>query len=134
VELKRLNAKALMLARCTRGFLHRQAARAARRQLNLARQRKAFAGCATVLQKRYRAFHSRRYTHDYYARKAYLAVLLHKGEAVRKALAEQMQAEAEQRRSQAEEQVRRGFVLIWSRRVGDGSPQTLGREWQQPQG
>eukprot|EP00962_Isochrysis_galbana_P022903 scaffold6866_cov118-Isochrysis_galbana.AAC.1 len=108
VGLKRLNAHALIIERCTRGFLDRQAARAARRQLNLARQRKVFAGFATVLQKRYRAFHSRKYKHDYYARKVYLAVVLHKGEAIRKALAEQLQAEAEQRRSQADEQVRHG--------------------------
>jgi hypothetical protein len=108
MRLKRLNAQALMIERCVRGFLDRQAARAARRHLNLARQRKVFAGFATVLQKRYRAFHSRKYMHDYYARKAYLAAVVHKGEAVRKALAEQMQAEAELRRSQADEQVRRG--------------------------
>lgn len=39
VELSRLNVKALLLQRCSRGFLHRQIARAERRRRNLARQR-----------------------------------------------------------------------------------------------
>ena len=92
-----------MIERCTRGFLHRQAAREVMRQRDLERQRKVFSAIVTVVQKRYRGFYSRKYRHDYYARKAYLAAVMHKGEAVRKAVAEQQLQETEQRKAEADE-------------------------------
>ena len=63
---------------------------------------------ATVIQKSFRAFYSRRYKHSYYERKAYLASVTLKDEKIRElseAVAESQYQEREQlRRTQAEEE------------------------------
>ena len=67
---------------------------------------------ATLIQKSYRAFHSRRYVHDFYARQAYIARLKVKSEKMRKDLdthrAEQLHAQA----LKAEEAARKEFTTV----------------------
>merc|ERR1712087_484378 len=76
----------LLLQRAVRGYLGRQKAREVRLKRDLARQRAVFDALAAVIQKRYRAFHSRKYKHNFYARKAYVAAVVHKSESIRKTL------------------------------------------------
>ena len=105
-QLLSLHAWALIIARCSRGFLHRQRARLELRQRSLQWQRLVFDACASVVQKHFRAFNSRKHRHDFYARKAYLASVVQKGEEAVRFAAEQLQQETEKRRLAEDEKAR----------------------------
>ena len=65
---------------------------------------KHFTYHANLIQKIWRGFHSRRYIHDYYARKKYLQTLTEKNEAMRAQLGEYektIQLESEKRKEDA---------------------------------
>lgn len=47
------------------------------------RQRAFFEAHATIIQMRFRAFYSRKYVHNFYARKAYVTSVLQKGDTLR---------------------------------------------------
>ena len=86
------NALALLIERCARGHLGRQRARRLRIERDTRWQRAIFDAVATTVQKRFRAFHTRKYRHNFYARKAYVASVLRKGDVVRSDLQQQMEA------------------------------------------
>ena len=100
LEVAEWNAMALVIERCARGHLGRQQARRLRIERDTKRQRSFFDALATTVQKRFRAYHARKYRHNFYARQAYVASVLRKGDMVREDL-----------RSRMDEQVR-GAPLI----------------------
>ena len=57
-----------LMQRHLRGWLGRQKARRARRARDIGRQRAVFDAIATTIQRRFRAYHSRKYRHSFYAR------------------------------------------------------------------
>ena len=57
-----------LMQRHLRGWLGRQKARRARRERDIGRQRAVFDAIATTIQRRFRAYHSRKYRHSFYAR------------------------------------------------------------------
>ena len=53
-------------------------------------ERAFFDALATTVQKRFRAYHARKYRHNFYARQAYVASVLRKGDMVREDLRSRM--------------------------------------------
>jgi len=86
------NVHALVMNRVTRGYLSRQRAARMRIARDTERQRAFFDAHASAIQLRFRGFHSRKYVHNFYARKSYVMAVVHKGEAMRR----DMQASLEQ--------------------------------------
>ena len=68
-------------------------------------------GARPLTQRRYRGFSSRKFRHHYYARKAYVAAVLHKGEAMRKSITRQAQEEDWKRRNEEEEKAREYSIV-----------------------
>mmetsp|Transcript_36711 Transcript_36711/g.85087 ORF Transcript_36711/g.85087 Transcript_36711/m.85087 type:complete len:318 (+) Transcript_36711:47-1000(+) len=94
--LSEWNGNALHVERIYRGHLGRVLANAARRERRIYWQRIYFSHCATSVQKWYRAYHSRRYKHNYYARKAYIEAVLQKSAALSLNNSERLQAQVEE--------------------------------------
>ena len=86
LEVEEWNAMALVIERCTRGHLGRQQARRLRIGRDTRRQRSFFDALATTVQKRFRAYHARKYRHNFYARQAYVASVRPKGPQPRASL------------------------------------------------
>ena len=109
LEVAEWNAMALLIERCTRGHLGRQQARRLRIGRDTKRQRSFFDALATTVQKRFRAYHVRKYRHNFYARKAYVASVLRKGDQVcedlRTRMDEQVREALETQELQARERV-----------------------------
>jgi len=109
LEVAEWNAMALVIERCTRGHLGRQQARRLRIERDTRRQRSFFDALATTVQKRFRAYHARKYRHNFYARQAYVASVLRKGDMVREDLRsrmdEQVRDALETQETQARERV-----------------------------
>jgi IQ calmodulin-binding motif len=95
LRIAELHYYATEIQRLARGHLARRIAR--QRLEHRARDSlQAFkSGCARSIQRIYRGFRSRKYLHDYYARKRYVAFVAAKGEEIRQAsqaaLEEQLQ-------------------------------------------
>ena len=89
------------IERVFRGNLGRRACRARRAARGEQAQAAMFAYFASVIQHCFRGFRSRRYKHDYYARKAYIQNILEKSNQLRGQLA------ANRQRAAADEQERR---------------------------
>jgi len=77
------------LQRVYRGHLGRRRARAAVELRAVARATAAAAHLALQMQRLYRGFRSRKYVHNYYARKRFIAALTRKHEELRSQLEEQ---------------------------------------------
>lgn len=97
---------ALFIERCTRGHLGRQRARRLRIERDTRWQLALFNSMATTVQKRFRAYHTRKYRHNFYARKAYVASVVQRGEAVRYELQRNMDEQVRDRLEQQETQAR----------------------------
>lgn len=94
------------IQRIWRGFLARQYACHVSMLRDKRRAHALWTSMATVIQKTFRAFHSRRYKHSYYERKAYLASVTIKEEKVREmsdAMAESVYLEREQLRMEQDQ-------------------------------
>lgn len=85
------------MQRVFRGHCGRKHAAQARKNLLAQRQSLLFSYFATVIQSRFRGFYSRRYRHDFFARKRYIQGILDRSEALRKQLNEHAAAQAEVR-------------------------------------
>ena len=81
----------LIVERTSRGHLGRQRARRLRLARDTMLQHAFFDAYATTIQLRFRGFHSRKYLHNFYARKAYVDAVVHKGEAVRVQLQQKLE-------------------------------------------
>jgi hypothetical protein len=67
---------------------------------------------AMVVQRTFRGFYSRRYYHDYSARKAYILSVVAKGDELRKTLADNLVAQREREHEARVEQERDEFVKV----------------------
>ena len=92
----------LIVERITRGHLGRQCARRLRIVRDTKRQRDYFDAFAAPMQLRFRGFHSRKYLHNFYARKAYIDAVLHKGDAIRTQLQHRLDEQVVERTSEQE--------------------------------
>jgi len=92
----------LIVERITRGHLGRQCARRLRIVRDTKRQRDYFDAFAATIQLRFRGFHSRKYLHNFYARKAYIDAVLHKGDAIRTQLQHRLDEQVVERTSEQE--------------------------------
>jgi len=90
------NGNALHVQRVYRGHVGRVLVSAARRERRIYWQRVYFSHCATSIQKWFRAYHSRRYKHNYYARKAYIAAVVGKSDSLRRELEQHLQAQVDE--------------------------------------
>ena len=86
-----------MVERVSRGHLGRQEMRRKRIARNLLRQRAFFDAYATAIQLRFRGFHSRKFLHNFYARKAYVTAVVQKGEEVRARLQQRLEQQVSPR-------------------------------------
>lgn len=109
------NALALLIERCARGHLGRQRARRLRIERDTRWQRAIFDAVATTVQKRFRAFHTRKYRHNFYARKAYVASVLRKGDMVRDELKARMEEQVRDRLEKQEVQARERVTALSQR-------------------
>ena len=75
-----------MLQRIWRGFVGRCKFMQRKVDENEYKQSKFFNEAAKIVQKYYRGYYSRKYEHDFYARKSYLQHVQTKNEEVRKQL------------------------------------------------
>jgi len=100
---------ALLVQRLSRGWLARVRTRALRLERTKRLNAVFFHHCATTIKKFYRGWHSRRYLHDYYGRKAYFEKVEKRGEWTKEYLA-RYQANTEMEAKMEEEaQMRREF-------------------------
>jgi hypothetical protein len=99
----------VLVQRVGRGWLARARTQmmrdANRRRLNL----RFHSHCATVVQKFYRGWWSRRNLHDFYGRKDYLAKVERRGEYTVEYLAKERQQKTMEAKAQEEEQMRHEF-------------------------
>lgn len=82
----------LIIQRIRRGYVDRTKCQIRRRKLAGLRAERIFGASAAVIQRHYRGFYSRRYVHNYYARKAYLHNIRVRGDATIAVLREEQQA------------------------------------------
>ena len=115
LEVAHWNAMALTIERCTRGHLGRQQARRLRIARDTRRQRAFFDALATTVQKRFRAYHARKYRHSFYARQAYVASVLRKGDMVRDELKARMEEQVRDRLETQEVQARERVTALSQR-------------------
>ena len=92
----------LIVERIVRGHLGRQKARRMRIARDSFLQRTYFDIYATTIQLRFRGFHSRKYLHNFHARKAYVDAVVHKGDAVRAQLQVQLEQQVLERTREQE--------------------------------
>ena len=93
---------ALVCERVSRGHLGRQVARRHRIARDLLRQRAFFDAFATAIQQRFRGYHSRKYLHNFYARKAYVTAVVQKGDEVRARLQQRLEQQVRSSASNSE--------------------------------
>ena len=103
---------ALLVERVSRGHLGRQEMRRKRIARNLLRQRAFFDAYATAIQLRFRGFHSRKFLHNFYARKAYVTAVVQKGEEVRARLQQRLEQQVSPARCHAPPPLRPN-ALLW---------------------
>lgn len=99
---RRNRRAALQIQRAARGMLGRRRAKeraADRERVEAAALSHYF---AVLIQRSFRGFHSRRYRHDFRARKAYLASVAAEGEALRQRLGDRLARQEEEERQRAE--------------------------------
>lgn len=80
----------LIMERISRGHLGRQTARRLRIARDTRQQREFFDAFATAIQLRFRGFHSRKYRHNFYARKAYVDAVVRKGDVLKTQLQQRL--------------------------------------------
>lgn len=85
----RVRDSCLMIQRVRRGYVDRRACQIQRKQLADIRAELIFGASAIVIQRHYRGLYSRKYVHNYYARKAYLERIRARGDATVKVLREE---------------------------------------------
>ncbi|CAM9706834.1 unnamed protein product, partial [Heterosigma akashiwo] len=99
-KLSAMKAGEMMIARVFRGHLGRKEARARQHATEVAQEIAIFHYHASIIQRTFRGFYSRRYRHDFSARKKYIADIVGKGETLRarldEALVEQQMREADE--------------------------------------
>jgi len=105
----------LLVERVSRGHLGRQKARRARIERDLLRQRAYFDVFATQIQLRFRGFHSRKYLHNFYARKAYVTAVVQKGDEVRSRLQQRLEEQVAEKTSEQEATGRETVLKLASR-------------------
>ena len=76
----------LKMQRIWRGFIGRCQFNMSKEDENQVKQNKFFNEQAKIIQKYYRGYYSRKYEHDFYARKSYLQHVESKNEEVRQQL------------------------------------------------
>jgi len=106
---------AAFIERVARGHLGRQVARRRFNQLELVRQRTFFDAFATAIQLRFRGYHSRKYLHNFYARKAYVTAVVQKGDAVRAQLQQRLEQQVAEKASEQETQGRETVTRLATR-------------------
>lgn len=67
---------------------------------------------ATIIQRVFKGYYSRRYFHDFFARKAYIESIKKKSEELRQQLDGHMEAQIEKEQDRAEEQAREEFKKV----------------------
>lgn len=114
-NLKYWNWHASIVGRCARGYLARLQALRKQIKRDQDRQRDFFEAYATVIQLRFRGFHSRKYVHNFYARRAYVAAVLHKGEMIRQDLQKRLDDQVSQHTERQEQEGRKKVALLASK-------------------
>lgn len=105
-KLKTQGRSLIDMQRIWRGYLGRQIASYTSLQRDKGRARQLWTRTATVLQKTFRGFYSRRYKHSYYERQAYLNMVNMKDQSIREfseAVAEQTEEDREMTRVEGEQ-------------------------------
>jgi hypothetical protein len=102
-RIQRLRDAAVTIQRVQRGHVGRRIAHERRSDVEDARRRALFDYCASQLQKLFRGYYSRRYRHDFFARKRYIRTVLHNSETLRQTLRSHEAALIEDARRREEE-------------------------------
>ncbi|PNH07657.1 Spermatogenesis-associated protein 17 [Tetrabaena socialis] len=109
-RLQRLTRTVTTIQRHWRGYLGRLRGRLALAAYNRALRRAYFDAMATVVQRWWRGFYSRKYIHDYYARKRYLQAVRERNNQARAELNLEAERAIIMQRQEAEERARRLFA------------------------
>jgi len=105
---------ARMIQRCARGRFGRVAAASVLRDRARFRHMQFFHHCSTTIQKTFRAFWSRKYLHDFYARKAYLGTVVARGDRVRDFLNKKYEQEVAGKGGENEIKLKEEFQKVTS--------------------
>lgn len=105
-------AAALFIERVFRGHQGRSRSRAAREEKRRNDHLAVFHYHAVNLQKCFRGYYSRRYYHDFFARKAYLDKIVANSEGLRKQLAEQREQQRRDEEEQAAQATQAEFAKV----------------------
>lgn len=105
-------AASIQVQRVFRGYLGRTAAFAANTQRIKAARLGFFHYQASIVQKSFRGYYSRRYYHDFFARKSYIQEVIVKSEKLRKELANHRQELLERDARSQEDQAREEFSRV----------------------
>ena len=105
-------AASIQVQRVFRGYMGRKKAHAANSQRIKDGRLGFFHYSASIIQKSYRGFYSRRYYHDFFARKSYIQEVIIKSEKLRTELANHRQELLERDAQMQEEQAREEFQRV----------------------
>mmetsp|Transcript_129784 Transcript_129784/g.225554 ORF Transcript_129784/g.225554 Transcript_129784/m.225554 type:complete len:389 (-) Transcript_129784:86-1252(-) len=100
---------ALLVQRLSRGWLARVRTRALRLERTKALNTIFFHHCASVIQKFFRGWWSRRYLHDYYGRKGYLGKVAKRGDWTKEYLRRHHAQKVAEAKAEEESQMRQEF-------------------------
>lgn len=100
---------ALLVQRLSRGWLARVRTRALRLERTMALNTVFFHHCASVIQKFFRGWWSRRYLHDYYGRKGYLEKVAKRGDWTKEYLRRHHENKVAEAKAEEETQMRQEF-------------------------
>lgn len=100
---------ALLVQRLSRGWLARVRTRALRLERTKALNTVFFEHCASVIQKFFRGWWSRRYLHDYYGRKGYLEKVAKRGDYTKEYLRRYNATKVAEAKAEEESQMRNEF-------------------------
>ncbi|KAK9818282.1 hypothetical protein WJX72_010042 [[Myrmecia] bisecta] len=109
-NLRRLTQTVICIQRCWRGYVGRQWFKHCRRIADKQLRKAYFDVQATQIQRHWRGFYSRKYVHDFGARKAYLATIASKNAQIREYINAEFQTAVQILHKQEEEEAQARFA------------------------
>lgn len=114
-RIANLSKTATTIQKWWRGYLGRLRGRLARENRDRKERKAYFDQAATIIQRHWRGFFSRKYLHNFYARRQYLEAINAKNQETRQQLADEEQTTVNLQRKLAEEEAKLAFERKISR-------------------
>lgn len=107
-----MRAACITISRTFRGHMGRKDARARAHGKSVAEEAAIFHFHSALVQRAFRGYYSRRYKHDYNARKAYIQSVMEKGNELREQLARHLAAQREEEARTREQKAKEEFRKV----------------------